>query len=161
MISNVASLLALVEISWIFSLCLKIWKVKMYRYNRISNYKTHSCVSSQYSHLLSLTFISRRLARVKFLSLAMDFWMSLSMSCQWRAFRDGFLSDVMTGMPCLNSVTFSFRIGRTSFEGKPERALKWCYEARDFKIMREREWERERERERERENLFPACTQSG
>lgn len=71
------------------------------------------------------TFISKRLARVKFLSLAMDFWISLSISCQCRAFRDGFLRDVITGMPCLNSVTFSFKIGRTSLDGKPKKIKKY------------------------------------
>lgn len=72
-----------------------------------------------------LTFISKRLASVKFLSLAMDFWISLSISCQCRAFRDGFLKDVITGMPCLNSVTFSFKIGRTSLDGKPKKIKRY------------------------------------
>lgn len=74
-----------------------------------------------------LTFISKRLASVKFLSLAMDFWISLSISCQCRAFRDGFLKDVITGMPCLNSVTFSFKIGRTSLDGKPKKIKRYVH----------------------------------
>lgn len=66
-----------------------------------------------------VTFISSRFPRVKLFSRLMTLLMVRWIASQWRCRRYGFLRLVMTGMPCLKSMTFSFNLGTTSLWGKP------------------------------------------